>query len=449
MSCFWDDALCECLSSGHLADVRFTFPNEPTDELDPSSHGVTAHRLLLSLASPVFKVLLDPQSGFEMTTEIVDMTESAFRLLIECIYSGSNAPRVLTRPNIALKDFTGAFYGMKKYQVDHLRSAFVNHVQTRNLDIQNVLTIFGTIRHWADETELTASCLQQIRAKFISIEWSKEHMDIFQYITSLSDIIVRDEIILFRTALKLDCPLRALCANIRFPLMSQRDLLEEVWPTGVLTTEEFINVLKRISGDMVDCGFSVHPRNNLSHAREFKYVSDFDQNGIIYYLGQQQSDVWQNPHEHLLTLKSSSVDCLFHDVSTVTSRSSTLPFWTRNELHSWIQIDFGPKHMVCPTAYTLRHGFSKPRDGIRNWVLEGSKRSDKDGDYEILRCHTDDRHLGNAPFDTHTWSIQNPRGTEFRYLRLRQIGPGNGAQDKFKHHFTISGVEFYGWLCLY
>lgn len=448
---FWDKALLNCLSSGRLANVTFTFPNERGDDLDSSSQGVQAHRLLLSLASPVFKVLLDPQSKFEMTTEITDMSESAFRLLIECIYAGNQAFRSLDTRLISFDDFVGAFYGVKKYQVDHLRAAFVQRFQLLFIT-SDVLRLYGKIRHWADEEELKAMCIREIQRSFLSLEWSKEHLDIFQELIGRNDLMV-SEIGLFHLSLKMArmcCgePLQFLrdqgmLASIRFPLMSQPELLEEVWPTGVLSMEEMIKVLKRISGEMIDCGYSARPRRDPS-GREFQYESDFDQKGIIYHLGLKAGQgVWQNPHGVHLTVHASSVHCLNHQVAVLTSRALTEPFWTRNEQNSWIEIDFGSSQSVIPTAYTLRHGFNKARDGIRNWVLEGSIDQEF---YDILRCHSDDKHLGNAPFDTHTWSLQNPRGQKYRYLRLRQIGKGAGDEPKFKHQFTISGVEFYGWL---
>ena len=49
-------------------------------------------------------------------------------------------------------------------------------------------------------------------------------------------------------------------------------------------------------------------------------------------------------------------------------------------------------------------GFNKPRDGIRNWVLEGSLDHDR---YEILCVHHEDAAIGNAPFDSHTWPVRN------------------------------------------
>lgn len=452
---FWDTSLLKCLSSGQLVDVTFTFPNETNDDLDNSSKGVSAHRLLLSLASPVFKVLLDPQSKFQATTEITDMTESAFRLLIECIYSApdeSGFRRLDTRV-ISLDDFVGVFYGVKKYQVDHLRPAFVQLFQLLCIPAY-VLRSYGKIRHWADEDELKANCIREIQRRFLFLEWSEEHLEIFQELISRNDLTV-PEIGLFVLSLKLarmcaDDPIqilrgRGILANIRFPLMSQQEVMEDVWPTGVLTMEELVKVLKRISGEMIDCGFSAHPRFDPS-GREFQYESDFDQKGIIYHLGLkagQALGVWQNPHGVHLTVHASSVHCLNHQVTVLTSRSLTEKFWTMNKQDSWIEIDFGSSQSLVPTAYTLRHGFDKARDGIRNWVLEGSNDQEF---YDILRCHSNDTHLGNAPFDTHTWSLQNPRGQKYRYLRLRQIGKGASDDPKFKHQFTISGVEFYGWL---
>lgn len=479
---FWDDTLLKCLSSGQLADVTFTFPEEHGD-LDSSSEGVMAHRLLLSLASPVFKVLLDSQSKFEKSgavIEISDIPKRSFRLLIECIYAGNTAGMILNRPT-SFDDLIGAFYGMKKYQLDHLRCLFVQRFQNllapglsrkdhevgiSSGDFHYGLDMYLKIRHWSDEEDLKNACLWHVAKNFFAIDWSKEYVDFFQKVI-YDQILDAPEKELFFVAMKVARSCRpenpneylrhsGILGRIRFPLMSQSDLIDHVWPTGVLTMSELHKLLQRLSGAMIDCGFSIEPRVRHPDGQRFLYVSDFDQNGIIYQLGHhayvtkprpevEPAEPFLNPQEQDNEFKvtASSVHCLNHTVNRLTSRAADAKCWTKNELNSWFEFDFGETTTVMPTAYTLRHGFDKARDGIRNWVLEGSNDHDC---YDILRCHSNDTNLGNAPFDTHTWALQNATGKAYRYLRLRQIGPGAAAESKFKYQFTISGVEFYGMM---
>ena len=183
---------------------------------------------------------------------------------------------------------------------------------------------------------------------------------------------------------------------IRFPLMDLNQLFGEVRASGVLSEGELIAIAQRIQGDIsVDCGFSTVPRHlsrqeelagRFSGHRSFAYSHDFDENGVVFWLGNQvycstleqarsgghQSPLrhnadmpmgvplekgFLNPHgSNRLTVTASSVHCMNHSPVVITSRVEQSAFWTRNELHSWVEFDFGDSTLFMPSLYTIRHG---------------------------------------------------------------------------------------------
>lgn len=92
--------------------------------------------------------------------------------------------------------------------------------------------------------------------------------------------------------------------------------------------------------------------------RNFEYQSDFDKNGLIYWIGTLQNFNFVNPHD------SGKVFCIMSSVltgkpSNVVSRAN-VPTCTSSENESFIGIDLSPSFFVFkPNKYTLRHGMFK------------------------------------------------------------------------------------------
>jgi len=259
-----------------------------------------------------------------------------------------------------------------------------------------------------------------------------------------SDEMCQDEIVLFRAAIAWMAahPGMSLLSWIRFPLLTDYQLLHEVRAAGVVSDSDILNVLQRQQ--------PVQPRfltDMKIKRRVFSYEHDLDGKGVIRYLAKKDTVVESSNTADLINwdkigITASSVHCLNHSVNELLLHSALPAFWTRSVQDSWIQIEF--KVAKCmPTAYTLQHGFNKARDGIRNWVLEGS---DDKQSYELLRIHEQDASIGHSAFDTKTWTIRNAQRKAFQYLRIRQIGPCDSAIDKFRFQFCVGAIEFYGEL---
>jgi len=126
----------------------------------------------------------------------------------------------------------------------------------------------------------------------------------------------------------------------------------------------------------------------------FRRVSDFDKNGIIYWIGSNaRSADWVNPATKGLVVVSSSEGRIlpYGSLDDILSREeSPKNCHTKDDRNSWFAIDLGL--WVCPTAYTLRHarGYGS-RSALRNWLFQVSK----DGhNWLTVHAHENDTSLG-------------------------------------------------------
>ncbi|XP_055309566.1 E3 ubiquitin-protein ligase Ufd4 isoform X3 [Sitodiplosis mosellana] len=173
----------------------------------------------------------------------------------------------------------------------------------------------------------------------------------------------------------------------------------------------------------------------------FKQQHDFDENGLIYFIGSNgKTTEWVNPGQYGLVNVSSSEgkhlpygrleDILSRDCVSVNCH-------TKDNKKAWFAIDLGV--FIVPTAYTLRHARGYGRSALRHWLLQGSKDS---VNWVTLVTHNDDRSL-TEPGSTCTWAIFcSPEETEgFRHIRIQQNGRNASNQT---HYLSLSGFEIYG-----
>lgn len=174
----------------------------------------------------------------------------------------------------------------------------------------------------------------------------------------------------------------------------------------------------------------------------FKHSHDFDENGIIYFIGTngKTSSEWVNPAQYgLVTVTSSDGRNLpYGRVEDILSRdSSALNCHTNDDKRSWFSIDLGL--YVIPTCYTLRHARGYGRSALRNWYFQMSR----DGNtWTTLYTHTDDTSL-NDPGSTSTWPVEVPADEYqgWRHIRIQQAGKNASGQT---HYLSLSGFEIYG-----
>ncbi|XP_014675759.1 PREDICTED: E3 ubiquitin-protein ligase HECTD1-like, partial [Priapulus caudatus] len=175
----------------------------------------------------------------------------------------------------------------------------------------------------------------------------------------------------------------------------------------------------------------------------FTQQRDFDENGIIYWIGTNARTAyeWVNPAQYGLVAVSSSEgrNLPYGRLEDVLSRdASALNCHTNDDKRAWFAIDLGL--WVVPSSYTLRHARGYGRSALRNWLFQVSK----DGQtWTTLYTHADDCSL-NEPGSTATWPLEAPPGGEgqgWRHVRLQQTGKNASGQT---HYLSLSGFEIYG-----
>uniref|UniRef100_A0A3B3V6I1 E3 ubiquitin-protein ligase n=1 Tax=Poecilia latipinna TaxID=48699 RepID=A0A3B3V6I1_9TELE len=174
----------------------------------------------------------------------------------------------------------------------------------------------------------------------------------------------------------------------------------------------------------------------------FRHQHDFDENGIIYWVGTNAKTAyeWVNPAAYGLVVVTSSEgrNLPYGRLEDILSRdSSALNCHTNDDKNAWFAIDLGL--WVIPSAYTLRHARGYGRSALRNWVFQVSK----DGqNWSTLYTHIDDGSL-NEPGSTATWPLDPSKDEKqgWRHIRIKQMGKNASGQT---HYLSLSGLELYG-----
>lgn len=175
--------------------------------------------------------------------------------------------------------------------------------------------------------------------------------------------------------------------------------------------------------------------------QSFKHQFDFDENGLIYFIGTNgKTTEWVNPAQYQLV----SVSCSegkqlpYGKLEDILSRDSiSINCHTKDNKKAWFVIDLGV--YMIPNAYTLRHARGYGRSALRNWMFQMSK----DGvTWTTLLIHTDDKSLAE-PGSTCTWTIDPPTDETqgWRHIRIQQNGRNASGQT---HYLSLSGFEIYG-----
>eukprot|EP01083_Nonionella_stella_P287536 978778_1 len=177
----------------------------------------------------------------------------------------------------------------------------------------------------------------------------------------------------------------------------------------------------------------------------FVYQSDFDTNGICYYLATNNNQrQWTNPADQgVIAVTSSGMSSGTHN--KFLDREATLENFTNNTANQWFCVDFGAKLRIKPTAYTLRKdtynpvqsGNPKQAGYIRNWNFEGSNDGN---DWTAIKQHTNDASL-TAPKQSHTWTIADCTDSYQMFRIYLTAVDGAGWW-----HLMCQGFEIYGHL---
>ncbi|XP_055588609.1 E3 ubiquitin-protein ligase Ufd4 isoform X2 [Uranotaenia lowii] len=270
--------------------------------------------------------------------------------------------------------------------------------------------------------------------KLISVLESIEKLPVFMYDSPGGSYGL--QILTKRLSFRLE---RAACEQTLFDRTGRNLKMEPLATVGQLN-KYLLKMVAKQWYDMERSSF-LFLRKLKTSVIQFKHQHDFDENGIIYFIGTNgKSTEWVNPAQYgLVTVTSSEGKQLpYGKLEDILSRDSvSVNCHTKDNKKSWFAIDLGM--YVIPTAYTLRHARGYGRSALRNWMFQMSK----DGtNWTTMLIHTDDKSLAE-PGSTCTWPIECPAEEQqgYRHVRIHQNGRNASGQT---HYLSLSGFEIYG-----
>ncbi|CAF0944585.1 unnamed protein product [Adineta steineri] len=207
-----------------------------------------------------------------------------------------------------------------------------------------------------------------------------------------------------------------------------------------------VGQLKTFLASMVSKQWYDHPHGHLEFVKRLKsdnrqqfiYTNDFDQNGILYWIGTNAGTIsdYTNPNlAGLVSVTCSDNNCTSQQLSEILSRTPRSDDDDENNPDTnhgfnWVIIDLGL--FIIPTHFTIRHSTG----GFPHWTKTFLFQLSKDG-IHFISC--DIVLINDTNSSTATWNIKstlNENSTGFRYIRIHQKCG--------RHPISIAGFEIYG-----
>lgn len=170
---------------------------------------------------------------------------------------------------------------------------------------------------------------------------------------------------------------------------------------------------------------------------QFTYVNDYDQNGILYWIGTNAKTIsdYTNPNSTgLISVTCSDNNCTSQQLSEMISHTARTDdddnTYDTHHGYTWVMIDLGLSFI--PTHFTLRHSTG----GFPHWTRSFLFQISKDGTH-FIPC--DIALVNDTNSSIATWYIKNilnENSTGFRYIRIHQKSG--------RHPVSIAGFELYG-----
>jgi len=219
------------------------------------------------------------------------------------------------------------------------------------------------------------------------------------------------------------------------------------------TCELYILVLRKFGAR----NFDNFPNDVVRHIMSFvicrltfTYSHDFDDNGILYYLGTQLYKMpYQNPESlNLVKIQPEKFYCGTPQQAFSHEMPREQNWLEKPPPNSFMEIEF-LNYSIMPTAYTIRHGYPLLGHAIRNWRFE-AKESHDDKSWTVLNHHKNDTKLkGTNLTETATFFVPDENHLENRdlYFKIFRIYQ-DGMTDTNSTYLMISGFEIYGHLLI-
>ena len=276
----------------------------------------------------------------------------------------------------------------------------------------------------------TASILVQ---KLVLVLESIEKLPVYLYDSPVGGYGI--QILTKRLRFRLE---RASCETTLFDRSGRTLKMEPLTTVGQLN-KFLLKMVAKQWYDMDRSTFSFLKKLKENKSIAFKHQQDFDENGILYFIGSNgKTTDWVNPGQYgLVTISSSEGRQLpYGKLEDILSRETiSVNCHTKDNKKSWFAIDLGMN--IIPSCYTLRHARGYGRSALRNWLFQMSK----DGlNWTTLVTHSEDKSLAE-PGSTCTWPIDCSDDEGFRHVRIQQNGRNASGQT---HYLSLSGFEIYG-----
>jgi len=185
------------------------------------------------------------------------------------------------------------------------------------------------------------------------------------------------------------------------------------------------------------------PQRKAGLSNVFVYHYDFDENGIIHWLGTAKGTRrWQNPHNSRQMRVIWSSNAADSEPPEHAVGKTTVRCVSEAKPGQWCCFDL-LDHRVCPTHYTIRHYSSFDTECLRNWQFQGSNDSSDglNGRWDVIMDHRNDTGLeGRGASFTWTVPPEQIQGRSWSKFRLFQTGVNSNQH----HYLACSGFEIYG-----
>uniref|UniRef100_A0ACD5XXC3 Uncharacterized protein n=1 Tax=Avena sativa TaxID=4498 RepID=A0ACD5XXC3_AVESA len=245
--------------------------------------------------------------------------------------------------------------------------------------------------------------------------------------------------------------INALLPFVRFPLM-QPSLLQRMEESNLA---KHIQLFRELVAEAIEfsnsaplmptankCERFLHRRSSY---RELQYISDGDNNGVIYYAGTSfGKHQWINPVlSKNITVTASSPNSRYTNPKALVSQNYQGTCFAGPRVEdgkkcSWWMVDIGQDHQLMCNYYTVRQDGSTMF--MRSWVLQGSMDGEN---WTSLGAHEDERTICQ-PGQFASWPITGPSALlPFRFFRLALTGPTTGVSDNW--NLCICFLELYGY----
>ncbi|TVT99322.1 hypothetical protein EJB05_55322, partial [Eragrostis curvula] len=246
--------------------------------------------------------------------------------------------------------------------------------------------------------------------------------------------------------------INTLLPFVRFPLMQ----LSTLRRMGKSNLANKIQVFRQLVTEAIEFSKAgqwmptEHKCERFQHRRssykELQYISDGDNNGVIYYAGTSfGKHQWMNPVlAKSISVMASSPNSRYTDPKALVSKNYqgtcvAGPCIEDGKKRSWWMVDVGQDHQLMCNYYTVRQDGSTTF--MRCWVLEGSM----DGrNWTSLRVHEDDQTICQ-PGQFASWPVTGPPALlPFRFFRIALTGPAAGCVSG-SWNLCICFLELYGY----